>query len=136
MALGTNDLKHFKTKNWKAITNIPVIIQQQQSQDNNMKNKTIEASIVVTIETDANLNKSKNNKSEISEKDLLRSFDSTSVALFASTNLRKTVLKSFLKNEIAMGSVQILLNGIFLENSEHALLKINNFSYNISIKVL
>ena len=105
------------------------------------KKRTNETSTIVSIETDANLNKSKNNKSEISEKDLLRSFDRTSVALFASTNLRKknlrkNVLKSFLKNEIAMGSVQILLNGIFLENSEHALLKINNFSYNISIKVL
>ncbi len=102
------------------------------------KKRTNETSTIVSIETDANLNKSKNNKSEISEKDLLRSFDRTSVALFASTNLRKknlrkNVLKSFLKNEIAMGSVKIVLNDIFLENTEHALLKINNFSYNISL---
>ena len=95
--------------------------------------QTNEASIVVTIETDANLNKSKNNKSEISEKDLLRSFDRTSVALFASTNLRKNVLKSFLRNEISMGSVKIVLNDIFLENTEHALLKINKFIKNISL---
>jgi hypothetical protein len=47
------------------------------------KKRTNETSTIVSIETDANLNKSKNNKSEISEKDLLRSFDGTSVALFA-----------------------------------------------------
>jgi hypothetical protein len=57
------------------------------------------------------------------KEDLLRSFNRTSVALFASTNLRKNVLKSFLKNDIAMGSVKIVLNDVFLENTEHALLK-------------